>query len=224
MRKWGIVVTAFYVLILAFLLLPAFILLVGGEPSPLPHLGEAVVRDLGSWDTWALLLAVAAGQVLLLFLSVDTSRKRLKPRTHLLTTTILTGLFLTILCFAAILSVVMALEGDNPKSVLGPIEFFGCLAFLWLFWGVLFYVYGRGSSDWVTKAASWLLRGSVLELLIAVPCHVIVRRRNDCSAPIATGFGIVTGIAIMLLSFGPSVLFLFKKRMDESAIRHSPSP
>jgi hypothetical protein len=48
---------------------------------------------------------------------------------------------------------------------------------------------------------------------------VIVRRRGDCSAPAATSFGIVTGIAVMLLCFGPSVLFLIKKRLDGYAAR-----
>jgi len=57
--------------------------------------------------------------------------------------------------------------------------------------------------------------------LVAVPCHVIVRRRDDCSAPIATSFGIVTGIAVMLLSFGPSVLLLYKKRLDAYGNRGS---
>jgi hypothetical protein len=84
----------------------------------------------------------------------------------------------------------------------------------WLLWAILFYFYFRNSSAVVTRLISWLLKGSILDLLVAVPCHVIVRRRHDCSAPLATSFGIATGIAIMLLSFGPSVLFLFKKRLD----------
>jgi hypothetical protein len=71
----------------------------------------------------------------------------------------------------------------------------------------------RNSTDPVTRAVAWLFRGSVLELLIAVPAHVIIRRRHDCSAPVVNSFGIASGIAIMLLSFGPSVLLLYKKRM-----------
>jgi len=43
---------------------------------------------------------------------------------------------------------------------------------------------------------------------------VWVRRRDECCAPFFTSFGIVTGIAVMLMCFGPSVLFLFKKRLD----------
>ena len=85
---------------------------------------------------------------------------------------------------------------------------------LWVLWGIVFYLYFRNSSASVSRLMSWLLKGSILELLIVVPCHVIVRRRHDCSAPLATSFGIATGIAIMLLSFGPSVLFLYKKRLD----------
>jgi hypothetical protein len=85
----------------------------------------------------------------------------------------------------------------------------------------VFYLYLRGSSQPVNRALTWLLRGSVLELLIAVPSHVIVRRRDECCAPILTSFGIVTGIAVMLLTFGPGILLLYKKRIESYRNRES---
>ena len=81
-------------------------------------------------------------------------------------------------------------------------------------WGIVFFIYLRGSSAVLNRALTWLLRGSVLELLIAVPSHVIVRRRDECCAAALTSFGIVTGIAVMLLSFGPGILLLYKKRIE----------
>ena len=62
------------------------------------------------------------------------------------------------------------------------------------------------------RTTRWLLRGSILELIIAVPSHVIVRRRDDCCAPVGTFWGIATGISVMLLCFGPGVFFLFVER------------
>ena len=118
-----------------------------------------------------------------------------------------------------------AIRGDNFWSSFFDKEI-NILAFwggLWLLWGILFYFYFRNTSSVVTGIISWLLKGSVLELLIVVPCHVIVRRRHDCSAPLATSFGIATGIAIMLLSFGPSVLLLYKKRLEAYSKIASPS-
>jgi hypothetical protein len=108
------------------------------------------------------------------------------------------------------------LHEDNLILLFWTLAFWGAA---WVLWAILFYFYFRNSSPVVTRLTSWLLKGSVLELLIVVPCHVIVRRRHDCSAPLATSLGIATGLAIMLLSFGPSVLFLYKKRLDAYAPR-----
>jgi hypothetical protein len=92
---------------------------------------------------------------------------------------------------------------------------------LWLVWGIVFYLYFQNSSNVTSRLVSWLLKGSVLELLIAIPSHVIVRRRDECTAPAVTSFGIVTGIAVMLLCFGPSVLLLYKKRIDAYGARNA---
>lgn len=178
------------------------------------------------WSAWVPTTIVISGQILLLFLSIDASFRRLKPRVHVLVSTVVAALLLTLLLFAVTLSLGVGLAGDKLFDPIdqhpwaGNVILAAC-AILWLLWGVVFYRYARNSSDSVGRAVSWLLAGSVLELLVAVPCHVIVRRRHDCSAPTVTSFGIVTGIAIMLPSFGPSVLFLYKKRLDAYAARSS---
>jgi len=62
---------------------------------------------------------------------------------------------------------------------------------------------------------SWLIKGSVLELLVAVPCHIIVRQREWCCGQYVSAYGIAAGIAVMLLAFGPSALLLYKRKLDE---------
>jgi hypothetical protein len=226
MRKWGIVITVFYFLILLLFLLPAWVLLAGANPTP-TLIGSSFYM-LSRWGTWIPIAILVAGQALLLFLSVDTSEKRLKPRTHIRVTITASAMLLALLSFAAIFSFTFGMWGDNFFDVLDQsrllrIAVLCAWPFLWLFWGIVFYLLYRNSGEFATRARSWLLRGSVLELIIAVISHVIVRRRNDCSAPGVTSFGIVTGIAIMLLSFGPSVLFLLKHRMDARAPRRATS-
>ena len=57
-----------------------------------------------------------------------------------------------------------------------------------------------------------LLAGSVLELLIALPMHLVVRRRTECCAGLSTGLGIGVGLVVMLIALGPAVFFLFYRR------------
>jgi len=76
MRNWGIVVTVFYALTVLGLVVCALFLAVGDV---------AGVREVyTAWFCWIPIGIVVSGQALLLFLSVDTSRKRLRPRAHIL--------------------------------------------------------------------------------------------------------------------------------------------
>ena len=88
------------------------------------------------------------------------------------------------------------------------------VALLWLAWALIFYRFAKTDDPnaLVKRTMRWLLRGSILELLVAVPSHIIVRNRNDCCAPMGTFWGITTGLSIMLLCFGPGVFFLFVER------------
>lgn len=211
MRKWGLLVTLFYAVLVLALLVPLGWFLMSSSPLSLTDLKQVYQHQV----PWICTGAVVLGEILLLWLTVDMTEKRLKPRAHILVSATITGFFLAILSVAVVMSLGLALRGDIffPGTADMPL-LFGTFGIPWLVWGILFYRFCRNSSDPVTRVVAWLLRGSVLELLIAVPSHVIVRRRNDCSAPVVTGFGISTGIAIMLLSFGPSVILLYKKRME----------
>lgn len=214
MRKWGIVITAFYGLILLAFVLPVWVSLGDKELSEVDFFG--LYRQAGVWIPIGILLA---SQALFLFLSVDTSFRRLRPRAHILLSGVVTGLLSALLTAAALLALAAGVFGDGliPKEP-GDTRVtlvLVCWGAIWLAWSIVFYLYLRNANSLITQVTSWLIKGSVLELLIAVPAHVVVRRRHDCSAPVLTSFGIVTGISIMFLSFGPAILLLYKKRLDE---------
>ena len=220
MRKWGIVITIVYALIVLALVTPVGILIIGGDAGKLSALPAAFEGLFAQGFFWAALAIVVCGEAALLFLRVDTTWRHAKPRAHILVSCATAGALIALLTAAAVWSIGFAARGDDfANSVVfnTGTEIVCFVAALWLLWGIVFYMFLRRSSDPVTRVISWVFRGSVLELLIAVPCHVIARRKDECSAPVMTSFGIGTGIAIMLLSFGPSVLLLYKKRLDEYA-------
>ncbi len=88
------------------------------------------------------------------------------------------------------------------------------IAIFWLPWTLVFLHFAKtnDSASLLKRMTRWLLRGSILEFLVALPSHIIVRRRDDCCAPMATFWGITMGISVMLLCFGPGVFFLFVER------------
>lgn len=215
MKKWGLIVTLFFIVVVVALLMPVGLLLAASStPSAADY-----KQMYQAWGMWIPVGVIVLGQILLLWLRVDTTQRRFKPRTHILVSVITTGLLMAILTADIVFAVGVAVRGDKlmdgvPDSAAWFV-LIGAFAIPWMVWGIVFYRLWRDSTDPVTNAVAWLFRGSVLELLIAVPAHVIVRRRHDCSAPLATSFGITSGIAIMLISFGPSVLLLYKKRMEK---------
>jgi hypothetical protein len=90
------------------------------------------------------------------------------------------------------------------------------IACFWLPWTLVFFRFARAADSelLLQRITRWLLRGSILELLVAVPSHIIVRRREDCCAPGGTFWGITMGLSVMLLCFGPAVFFLFAERFN----------
>ncbi len=208
MRHWGILVTCVYAVVLAGLLVPLFFRLGGINNVSARFLLEM----LPYWLPYAAILI--AGQAALLFISVDTGWRRIRPRLRAEYSAVLAGVLTAFLVFALAWSLAASVFGDDaiPDS---EIVVVGIWLGLWLAWTVIFRLYYQNRNGTFAATMSWILRGSVLELLVAVPCHIIVRNRGDCSAPAATSFGIVTGIAIMLMCFGPGVLALYRRRLEQ---------
>jgi hypothetical protein len=175
-------------------------------------------------------VVLVAGQALLLLLPIDVTEKRLPARRKLKIPIIVTAFFLANLCFAGMFSIFCLVFEDNAFDYYDLSRLFTSKAYtgsgnpgwtilltilvFWLVWAFIFFRSAKSDdpNTLIKRTTRWLLRASILELLVAVPSHVIVRRRDDCCAPMGTFWGIATGISVMLLCFGPGVYFLFVER------------
>jgi len=85
------------------------------------------------------------------------------------------------------------------------------LGISWLVWGVYFFIKLRNASRYKATASllSLVAVSNILQLLVALVAHYLVRRRGECLAGILTSIGIIGGVIVMLWSFGPVILFLF---------------
>jgi hypothetical protein len=182
-----------------------------------------------------------AGQILLLLVPIDISERRLPSRRKLKVPVIVGAFLLGNLFLAGLVSLLCAFFKDNAFVVFDVQDLFIWIANLsnhnqqlqpsnqnsilsllwpvlvcWFVWAIIFRRAARSDDPdaLIKRLTRWLLRGSILELLVAVPSHVIVRRRDDCCAPMGTFWGIATGISVMLLCFGPGVYFLFVERFE----------
>jgi hypothetical protein len=162
MRKWGIVISVFYALILLGLIVPAVIFFSGAKLNGCSGFLSGVRDTYQELFFWVPAGAILASQTLLLFLSVDTSQKRLKPRTHILVSVAVGALLIALLTSALVWSLGFAIRGDKfwgsffdkQSNIL---LFWGTA---WLLWAILFYFYFRNSSAVVTRLTSWLLKGA----------------------------------------------------------------
>jgi hypothetical protein len=231
MKRWAILTVLLYALALLVLTMP--VLLIACSKWGASGSGMAA-KDLLeiylAWGYWLWLAVLVAGQFLLLLLPINIAERRLPARRPLRTPVIVTAFFLANLFLAGIVSLLCAIfkEGGfypfmflsgnttNPGAVDFTAGVIITLLIFWLVWAALFRRYARSDEPdaLLKRLTRWLLCGSILELLVAVPSHVIVRRRGDCCAPAGTFWGIATGISVMLLCFGPGVFFLFVERFE----------
>jgi hypothetical protein len=237
MKRWAILTVFLYALALILLTMPAVLAAFGdwGFKNDSISLADAA-KIYALWRYWIWLAVLAGGQFLLLLLPINIAERRLPARRPLKIPVIVTAFFLANLLFAGIFSILCAIftdgafmyfdvtllfhHGADQQNNSGDGAGFTMIAttiVFWIVWGIIFRRATKSDEPdaLVKRITRWLLRGSILELIIAVPSHVIVRRRDDCCAPAGTFWGIATGISVMLLCFGPGVFYLFAERIGK---------
>ena len=225
MKRWAIVTVLLYAVMLILLAVPLLWLGMGdwwGRNGMKMALQETVAL-FKEWGYWVWFGVMVLGAALMLVVPVDVSQKRLVPRRKLLVPVITAAFFLAVVVVSAAVAIGSAIFGDEvfeSAEFYGKTDngiaavFYGGIALLWLMWAVVFYWKTKSSKpeDAAKQVVRWLLRGSILELLVAIPSHVIVRNKDVCCAPMVSFWGITTGLTVMLLCYGPGVFFLFAER------------
>ena len=188
-----------------------------------------------SWQSMTILTMMLASQLALLFVPVGIAEKRPVAKRALLYPVMAAALMMALLVFGFYISAseffirdkeltgltLLTLGSPDNKSSLKEMfseptiqRAIGVFIFSWLVWALIFFRWSRNlkPGTFIEKQCRTLYRGSILELLVAVPTHVIARSRDYCCAGISTFIGIAFGVSVMLFSFGPGVFFLFADR------------
>jgi hypothetical protein len=173
-------------------------------------------KDDGLVAAVVLIAIVVLSQAGLLLVPVRIALRRPIRRGSLWLPLVTSGLLFGLLVLA-LGWVAMGLLSERAPDRLIPVVLrtFAALAVAsWIVWVIAFYRMSASRHPEGIGLAlhKWLLKGSVLELLIAVPAHIVERQRDLCSASVATFLGVCTGISVMFLAFGPAVAVLYVRR------------
>jgi hypothetical protein len=205
MKLWVALTILLYLVCLSIIVVPLCVLATAADY-------EEVLAIFYYWFVPVLVLA----QGVLLLVPVGDANERPIKRRGIIVSALIAAIPMAALMVAFFYSTALMIWGEHSVSKYSDhYPALIALAVFWLFWGTVFV---RGYSDssqtaFTSRITRWLLRGSILELVVAVPSHIISRHRNECCAPEITLLGIAMGLATALMSFGPGVFFLFAQRI-----------
>ena len=130
-------------------------------------------------------------------------------RRRLIAPVFLSGLMMAILIVSISFSFIELIKLESAEW--DEYAFWLILGTSWLIWGIVFYLKYIETERFSTlkKLITTIIAGSLIELLAAVPSHVIVSRRPGCLVGIFTALGISGGILVMFWAFGPGILLIF---------------
>lgn len=216
-RKWPCATVLLYTCWLAVVLAPVLLSLAWMWGRPEGGLREAVGALSGlyieGWPFWIFCAVMLASQILLLAVPIRIVKERPIPRRSIWATAIAAATLFAMVAAGIVLSAGAALWGDESLENLKlPILF---TLFSWAAWAWVFRSFAHATDPraYLRRLMKWLLAGSILELLVAVPSHIVVRQKDVCCAHGLTAIGIATGLVVILMSFGPGLYFLYAERI-----------
>jgi hypothetical protein len=209
MKRWALVVVALYLLMLLVLTVPVALLAFAPQAN-----AKDIVEAYCYFPYWLWVGVMVLAQAALLVVPVRIANRRPIARRSLLWPVVTAGLMMGGLVTGAMFSLYEFAMRDQASNGWIWWAGMGTGVVIWVVWAVLFYRAGPSAnpSDVISRQCRLLLRGSILELLIAVPTHLVARSRNYCCAGAMTFIGLTLGISVMLFSYGPAVFFLYVER------------
>ncbi len=212
MKRWPVWIVLLYGLTLIALTVPAVRLIFishkdNVEPGAL----------FGSWEYWIWIVVLMLNQWALLLLPVDLANKRPAGKRSLVFQITASVLSMGLLVAGLVLGLGEVIRGEALFDHTGWI-FFGVLGISWIFWARVFATWSRKleTGDFIKRTCRTLFGGSVLQLLVVVPCHIYVRSKEYCCAGLGTAVGLACGLAVMLASFGPGIVFLYAEQLKKT--------
>jgi hypothetical protein len=208
-KHWAWTVAALYAALLFVLTVPGCLL--AFAPNMAAREAFSAFGSLAYWIWVALMLF---SQLALLSVPARVASLRPVGQGPIWRTILAGGLMAGGLVFGTVLSVYEFLtRGESGGNWIGWAAIaVGVLT--WAIWSVIFFRLSRRTepTDLVSLQCRTLLKGSILELLIAVPTHIVARYRDYCCAGTLTFVGLTMGVSVMLFAYGPAVFFLFVER------------
>lgn len=223
MKRWALVVVLMYLVIMAAVL--GLVIIGAFFPDSIRGLLEAARKQSNfGWPPdgvvvfhcffWGWIAVMALAQTALLVVPVRVAAGRPTSRRWIVWPCLAALLLLAMLVGGMYLAAYETLDNTDWAGPWTWTAAYCGVAAVWLVWAFLFgfYTGARPPQTFVSRTVKFLLAGSVLELLVAIPAHVLARLRNYCCAGFCTFWGLAAGFSVMLVAFGPATFVLFARR------------
>ena len=211
MKRWAIMTILLYAAILVALIVPVYCISFWRPSNP--------KEILGFIPLWIWLGLMVLTQVVMLVLPVRVAQQRPVTKIWIFWPMLAAGVMFVILTvgmgFVLYETLFHAWGRDVWMRSLAPWAVLAGVVGFWLFWMLAFgFFAGKDEPpNLIRRSVHWLIAGSIVELLIAIPAHVYARAKDHCCGGFYTVWGLAAGIAVMLFAFGPGVFFLFIRRL-----------